>query len=86
MNNHCSEHDVPHLVRESGSINGGYINWGCVVCVSLKRDTAQNALREISNGARKFLADTARLAERRVESCARETKTRRRVSYSITSY
>lgn len=60
MNNHCTEHDVPHLIRESGSINGTKINWGCVVCVSLKRDVAERALREISEGIRKFLADHSR--------------------------
>jgi hypothetical protein len=42
----CKLHpDVPRIVRESTSVNGGHIGWGCAVCNMLKLQECWNALR-----------------------------------------
>lgn len=39
----CPTHSVPYLIRESGSINGGVVIWGCIICVTEQRDALTEA-------------------------------------------
>lgn len=48
----CEKHpDVPYVVREGTSVNGGHIGWGCAVCNMLRVEALRDALRPFAAAA-----------------------------------
>jgi hypothetical protein len=39
---YCDRHRVPHPSFRSSSVNGGWIKYGCIVCVTEQRDLLRN--------------------------------------------
>jgi len=75
MKEMCKVHlDVPFIVRESTSVNGGHIGWGCAVCNMLKLDEARRSLDVCSRGfdamAKRALAAEAEVARLNMEMAA----------------
>ena len=51
----CRIHeDVPYIERESGSVHGGTIGWGCAVCNMLKLEEARRRIAQLEAALRKI--------------------------------
>ncbi len=49
---YCPTHeDVPMLTRSTGSVNGGYVRWGCAICNMIEVEKLRHELDRVNGNS-----------------------------------